>query len=94
MHTRIAGGCLYHASVALGKPINKKSQVSKRCLTFLFIWYNIIIEKEIPAISGFSTCWLETNRRSVEVRAVVSFLFMYVNKIITFCCQKFGNKER
>ena len=22
MHTRIAGGCLYHASVALGKPIN------------------------------------------------------------------------
>jgi hypothetical protein len=21
MHTRIAGGCLYHASVALGKPI-------------------------------------------------------------------------
>lgn len=24
MHTRIAGGCLYHASVALGKPINQK----------------------------------------------------------------------
>ena len=23
MYTRIAGGCLYHASVALGKPINK-----------------------------------------------------------------------
>ena len=25
MHTRVAGGCLYHASVALGKPINVKS---------------------------------------------------------------------
>ena len=24
MHTRIAGGCLYHASVALGKPIKTK----------------------------------------------------------------------
>ena len=32
MHTRIAGGCLYHASVALGKPINSSTpqfQVSK-----------------------------------------------------------------
>ena len=29
MHTRIAGGCLYHASVALGKPINKKESVAK-----------------------------------------------------------------
>ena len=27
MHTRIAGGCLYHASVALGKPINKEQYI-------------------------------------------------------------------
>ena len=26
MHTRIAGGCLYHASVALGKPIKTRSR--------------------------------------------------------------------
>ena len=27
MHTRIAGGCLYHASVALGKPIKTKARI-------------------------------------------------------------------
>lgn len=32
MHTRIAGGCLYHASVALGKPINLKNPNSKKPL--------------------------------------------------------------
>jgi hypothetical protein len=32
MHTRIAGGCLYHASVALGKPIKTKSRAFGLCL--------------------------------------------------------------
>lgn len=40
------------------------------------MWYNIII-KEIPAISGFSTCWLEANRRWENFGRLFSFLFKY-----------------
>jgi len=36
MHTRIAGGCLYHASVALGKPINKNA-------LYRLIWYRAFL---------------------------------------------------
>lgn len=37
MHTRIAGGCLYHASVALGKPINKRDcEKQSLCRLFAF----------------------------------------------------------
>jgi hypothetical protein len=39
MHTRIAGGCLYHASVALGKPIKTKiaSMPYRASMQFLYL---------------------------------------------------------
>ena len=37
MHTRIAGGCLYHASVALGKPIKTRSRF--KIVTFCCVEY-------------------------------------------------------
>ena len=40
MHTRIAGGCLYHASVALGKPINK---TAAKTINFSFCRCGLVI---------------------------------------------------
>ena len=46
MHTRIAGGCLYHASVALGKPINKSlskynANVSAKAKELIDYYFNL-----------------------------------------------------
>ena len=53
MHTRIAGGCLYHASVALGKPIKTRSRF--KIVTFCFVKYTGSV-KRIPSLSDKRYC--------------------------------------
>ena len=48
MHTRIAGGCLYHASVALGKTIKTRSRF--KIVTFCCVEYTGSV-KGIPSLS-------------------------------------------